>query len=182
VPGEIGFEAKTLGAAISGIIFECVNTLKQAATVMMFYTTWWSTMSQIGQGNDKEADTAIKNKLLHWHLNDTCAYTKELVESMEKDPDAFESFIADAKRGAAPQSWMDVMRTLLSPINIKFRFGRSTVVSGKADDSDAEHLMIGTMVPTTKAEEIKGEDPLADESDFEWVIEDDGENWLSSTS
>merc|ERR1719262_584807 len=81
---------KALGMDLSKVLYDFLSflghfskTLKKVATIVFFYTKYWSTVSHFSPGTG---------------VYDTRAYTKELVDAMKKDPEAFAKFVANAKK------------------------------------------------------------------------------------
>jgi nucleoside-diphosphate-sugar epimerase len=167
---------KPLGMKLSEIIYEFMKaighfspTLKRVATIVFFYTKYWSTVSHFSPGTG---------------VYDCKSYTKELVDAAAKDPAAFEEFIKKAKSSTTGSvvyptplnSWWDITQKSLNPDQIPMGAGKPSVLAEvqKAEDLDAESLTkLHTMAPICIG---KVPDSLADESDSEWIMEDGEES------
>jgi hypothetical protein len=124
VGGDKPSTIKPLGMNLSDIIYKFMEafghfspTLKKVATIVFFYTKYWSTVSHFSPGTG---------------VYDTRAYTAELVAEMKKDPEAFGKFVANAKKSTTASvvyplprnSWWDITQKSLSPDQIPMGAGK----------------------------------------------------------
>jgi hypothetical protein len=146
-PGAKPSSIKGLGMNLSDILyklFEAIGNfnkqLKKLATVVFFYTKYWSTVSHFSPG------TGVY----------TChEYTRELVAAMKKDPEAFAKFVANAKSSTTASvvyptprnSWWDISQKSLSPDQMPMGAGKPQIASNNPDapaaklDANAKCLM-----------------------------------------
>eukprot|EP00933_Yihiella_yeosuensis_P071348 TRINITY_DN79550_c0_g1_i1.p1 TRINITY_DN79550_c0_g1~~TRINITY_DN79550_c0_g1_i1.p1 ORF type:complete len:500 (-),score=108.41 TRINITY_DN79550_c0_g1_i1:134-1633(-) len=114
-PGAKPSKIKPLGMNLSDIIYKAMEaighfspTLKKVATIVFFYTKYWSTVSHFSPATG---------------VYDTRTYTSELVDAVKKDPQAFSKFIENAKKSTTGSivyptprnSWWDISEPSLSP-------------------------------------------------------------------
>merc|ERR1719321_2132610 len=114
-PGKEPSTIKALGMKLSSIIYDFMQaaghfspTLKKVATIVFFYTKYWSTVSHFSPGTG---------------VYDTKSYTKELIAAMKKDPEAFAEFVKKAKQSTTAtivyptplNSWWDITQPSLDP-------------------------------------------------------------------
>jgi len=104
-----------LGMDLSDIVYKALEALghfspsiKHVATIVFYYTKYWSTVSHFSPGTG---------------VMPAKAYTKDLVDAMKKDPDAFETFIKNARSSTTGSivyptplsSWWDITQPSLLP-------------------------------------------------------------------
>merc|ERR1719456_518484 len=125
---------KALGMDLSKVLYDFLNalghfskTLKKVATIVFFYTKYWSTVSHFSPGTG---------------IYDTKSYTKELVEAMKKDPEAFAEFVKKAKQSTTASvvyptplnSWWDITQPSVDPKMIPM--GAGTPPSEEKEDDE----------------------------------------------
>merc|ERR1719272_1556749 len=83
---------KPLGMNLADIIYKALEALghvspmlKKVATIVFYYTKYWSTVSHFSPGTG---------------VYDCKSYTNELVDAMKKDPAAFAEFVKMAKQSS----------------------------------------------------------------------------------
>jgi len=123
---------KPLGMNLSEIIYKAMEALghfssklKQVATIVFFYTKYWSTVSHFSPGTG---------------ICDSHDYTKELVTAMKKDPEAFAKFVANAKSSTTTalvyptprSSWWDITKPSVLPEQMPMGAGKPHVDSDEA--------------------------------------------------
>lgn len=117
-----------LGMNLSEIIYMGMEALgifskqlKKVATIVFFYTKYWSTVSHFSPA------TGI------YRAKD---YTRELVTAMQKDPEAFAAFVENAKKNSnttsivypTPRnSWWKLSQPSLSPDEIPMGAGKPAI-------------------------------------------------------
>mmetsp|Transcript_18278 Transcript_18278/g.41327 ORF Transcript_18278/g.41327 Transcript_18278/m.41327 type:complete len:496 (-) Transcript_18278:267-1754(-) len=123
-PGQKPSKITGLGMDLSSIIYrwlEIIGTvspqLKKVATVVFFYTKYWSTVSHFSPGTG---------------VYGSHEYTQELVDAMKKDPEKFSEFIKDAMKSTTGSvvfptprnSWWDISQPSLSPEQMPMGAGK----------------------------------------------------------
>lgn len=131
-----------LGMKLSDIIYKAMEAIgnfsqkfKNLATIVFFYTKYWSTVSHFSPGTG---------------IYDAHSYTKVLVDEMKKDPDAFHKFVQNARQSTTSSvvyptprnSWWDITQKSLLPEQIPMGAGARPVVSElTSDEVDTLALM-----------------------------------------
>lgn len=142
-PGTTPSSITPLGMNLSAIIYRFMEAfgafskqLKKVATIVFFYTKYWSSVSHFSPG------TGVYG--VH-------GYTQELVAAMKKDPEAFAKFVVNAKKSTTTSlvyptprnSWWDITQKSLSPDQIPMGAGKPQIVSNNADELDAKRISDG---------------------------------------
>jgi len=114
---------KSLGMDLSDIVYKALEAIghlspmiKHVATIVFYYTKYWSTVSHFSP-----ATGTMPAK----------AYAAELVAAMKQDPDAFEKFISNARESTTASvvyptplsSWWDISKPSLTPEQIPMGAG-----------------------------------------------------------
>merc|ERR1712217_23174 len=109
---------QALGMDLSDIVYKAMEAighlvpfLKRIATIVFYYTKYWSTVSHFSPGTG---------------VMPAKAYTAELVAAMKKDPDAFARFIKKARESTTGSivyptplgPWWDITQPSLTPDQI----------------------------------------------------------------
>lgn len=171
---------KPLGMDLSDIIYKAmeaighfVPTLKRVATIVFYYTKYWSTVSHFSPGTG-----VLPSK----------AYTADLVVAMKKDPDAFEKFIEKARQSTTSTivyptplcAWWDISKPSLTPDQIPMGAGSSGVDENPVtvrkarvaciDDDHVDHVadLKGMQKTISAAAGVKAEHEV-DDLEKEWV-------------
>eukprot|EP00930_Biecheleria_cincta_P020722 TRINITY_DN15517_c0_g1_i1.p1 TRINITY_DN15517_c0_g1~~TRINITY_DN15517_c0_g1_i1.p1 ORF type:complete len:528 (-),score=75.91 TRINITY_DN15517_c0_g1_i1:241-1737(-) len=183
---------KPLGMNLSDIIYKFLETLghfsptlKKVATIVFFYTKYWSTVSHFSPATG---------------VYDTRGYAKDLVAALKKDPDAFSKFIENAKKSTTGSivyptprnSWWDITQPSVSPDHMPMGAGKAsdepTAMTDQASSSipdaaeAAQYRMmqlrsmapsmlfrIGKIPDNVKDEPVIHSRDGADDEDAEWV-------------
>jgi len=172
---------KGLGMDLSKILYDFLSllghfspTLKKVATIVFFYTKYWSTVSHFSPGTG---------------IYDTKSYTNELVAAMKKDPAAFAEFVKKAKQSTTAtivyptplNSWWDITQPSLDPKMIPMGAGtpQAACEDNKADEVETQYVPTQTDVAAS-LEKLRTMAPMAigignmpdkddDVTDGEWV-------------
>lgn len=176
----------------STLIYEALEALgniskglKKLATIVFFYTKYWSTVSHFSPGTG---------------VYDTRTYAKVLCDTAKKDPEAFHKWVENQRTATTASSvyptprnsWWDITQPSLSPDQIPMGAGKPAVsdelqgVSDKAAKGGAERvsdeaaatakclMQLHAMLPTAPIRIGHVTDAMEEESDSEWIIEDSG--------
>jgi nucleoside-diphosphate-sugar epimerase len=135
---------KALGMDLSKVLYDFLKflghfsaQLKKVATIVFFYTKYWSTVSHFSPGTG---------------IYDTKSYTKDLVAEMKKDPEKFAEFVKKAKQSTTGSvvyplplnSWWDITKPSVDPKMIPMGAGSPPSEEKCEDEDDVEMKYVPT--------------------------------------
>jgi hypothetical protein len=187
--GKRPSKIKPLGMNLSEAIYlfmEAVGhvskQLKKVATIVFYYTKYWSTVSHFSPGTG---------------VYPVDEYTRELVAAMKKDPEAFAKFIKDVKGDGSTSSvvyptprnsWWDISQPSLSSDQIPMGAGKPQTPSpvddtGRADDAHSAGLAhLRTMAAIGGIRLSDFHDCAEEESDLDAEHMEEDSDWVGVES